>query len=889
MSQYIDFLQTCQDVSMQEIISACKSSLPDEWKSRPYHYPELHNGTAILQTEDGLNAYMAAYGEMHCVKMKAALQNFPFSDIAGTVEIVDWGCGQGVGSMCCVEMLKEHDLQHWLKRVTLIEPSDKARLRAKANVERATNGAIPVMAIGEYLPSDDGSGIPGLDYRCQLVIHIFSNILDIPSVNLLKLADMVSTSGRRHAMVCTGPLNAGAKRIDMFCDIFGNQQFFSQITDPQYGHTSDTYYNFTCKTKCFVYNGEPLDRSKYIYDPGYKYEERYDDYDYRLSVQNGGISKSKSDLSRIFRAVLNPEDLLVMSPDIHGDKPDFVVVRPNKGILLVTIFEDDIHQYIHAVDEKENIVLGVMRDESGKDILSPLNIINTYQQNLIRLHMEDMLAKTLVHPSNWGLVKKMVVFSKNSLEDVRGFFSEQELKYISVFGQDIYTDTNLQHDLLRLTYLTRDNQAFDDRTMRSFLRVISPRWHSYKQGKHVNLTPVQNRLARSVADTMQKISGVAGSGKTQVLATRAVNAQIRTGKDVLVLTFNIALANYMRYRIGEIRADFPWYKITVSHFHQFFKAQANRCGLQTRLLSYDNVAFFKGHEDDVKKYAAIFIDEVQDYKTEWLQMLNRYFLEEHGEFVVFGDPKQNIYKRPLDTDGNIRIGFIGGRWNQQLKDSMRFVNPQLAKLAMDYQSFYFKNMPTDIIDTAVQRNTFTQIKHWNIGHNIDARTIASNCLWVVETFKLKASEVAVLSQSGDLLREIDYDCRHHWGKKTVTTFASKEDYMLLRQRLNIKEGENAMANYKFKRDKEALDHNEKVNFSFDTDALRISTIHSFKGWEAPTVILVLQPEASGDRFSVSENENSAELIYTAITRAKENLFILNLGNEKYLEFINRYN
>ena len=79
-------------------------------------------------------------------------------------------------------------------------------------------------------------------------------------------------------------------------------------------------------------------------------------------------------------------------------------------------------------------------------------------------------------------------------------------------------------------------------------------------------------------------------------------------------------------------------------------------------------------------------------------MLAKYFLEDNGEFVVFGDPKQNIFKRPLDTNGDIRLEFIGGSWNHELKERQRFANPQLANLATAFQTaFYGSDMPIDII------------------------------------------------------------------------------------------------------------------------------------------------------------------------------------------------
>ena len=75
----------------------------------------------------------------------------------------------------------------------------------------------------------------------------------------------------------------------------------------------------------------------------------------------------------------------------------------------------------------------------------------------------------------------------------------------------------------------------------------------------------------------------------------------------------------------------------------------------------------------------------------------------------------------------------------------------------------------------------------------------------------------------------------------------------------------------------------------DTNNLKLSTIHSFKGWEAPTVILFIESE-EGDlqKFKVPSNLDNPELIYTAITRARENLYIINLGNKKYDDFFKNH-
>ena len=233
----------------------------------------------------------------------------------------------------------------------------------------------------------------------------------------------------------------------------------------------------------------------------------------------------------------------------------------------------------------------------------------------------------------------MILFTKNTKHEVDDFFKGIDKRYTYCCGMELFTDVSIQSNLMDYLRLNYDNPRFDSKILKSFLHIINPQWHSYKEGKIVNLTTPQRKLATSEAGKRQKISGVAGSGKTQVLATRAVNAQIRSGKKVLILTFNKTLANFMRYRLGEIRADFPWDKIVIDYYHSFFRAQANSLGQHVDFSSYDQEEFFELVQDKTERFSAIFIDEVQDYLTSWLKMLAKYFLEDNGEFVVFGDPK----------------------------------------------------------------------------------------------------------------------------------------------------------------------------------------------------------------------------------------------------------
>ena len=897
MDTYREVIRNKNSLRMEDIILICKSLLPEEWKRAPYRHPELHNGLSLLYSEEGMNAYIAAYGEMHMMKCRAAFQNFPFDSLQGAIEIVDWGCGQGIGSLCAIEALDQHDKLVWLRKVTLVEPSPSTLKRASDNVIMATSGGVSVIPINSYLPGDgNDSEIEGISYTMPNVIHVLSNILDVTTINLKKLARMVSTSGRKQYILCIGPVNSQSYRIEQFCSIFTVQNYFSNIHNTAYGWTSDTFYTYTCKTKCFEYNGTPLEygnMDKVVIPTMIGETAVYGEYDPMLLVQNGVMTKALADLFEIFSKVLREEDIILIKPNINGDKPDIIVVRPNKGILLVHVFEEDIHNYHFYQESKETnghieVIENTTLIQKGgsQPISSPLTTIDTYQDDLVRFHLEGMLNKVLDEKKNWSIIKKLVFFSRNTSQEANIFFKKAARNHILFYGKELLSDEKEQKNILYSLHFNYDIKEFDDRIMRSFMRIITPKWHSYKEGKVVNLNTVQRNLSKSFENKKQKISGAAGAGKTQVLSTRAVNAQLRSGRRVLVLTYNKTLANYVRYRINEVRADFPWDKITIDYYHHFFRTQAHNCDMS--YMVYDNEYAFAGNEGKIVKYSAIFIDEVQDYLTSWLRLLNRYFLEEHGEFVVFGDPKQNIYKRKLDNQGDIKLEFITSSWNHELKNGKRFANPQLAQLANNFQKEFFPL--TDNIEyhgeSKIGQGSFlSKIKYANIGRTTDAKRLAKYCKLIISKYQIKANETVVLSQAGDILRDIDYYYRQLSGLPTLTTFISSEEYVELLKCHDLADDENPIANYMFKRDKDAIEHNKRIHFTMDTECLKMSTIHSYKGWESFNVILFLEPELpEREEYSISARENVPELIYTAITRAKESLFIINLGNKKYDQF-----
>ena len=150
---YEEKLNTLEYFSMEIFIKVSKELLPPQYRINPWQY--VGHGVGLLSTDEQLYAYIAAYGEMHQVKCRASFQNFDFDSLSTNFEVIDWGCGQGVGVLTFIDMLRERDKLNLLKKATLIEPSLSALKRAKTNIEKATNGTIQLLPINKYLPGNN--------------------------------------------------------------------------------------------------------------------------------------------------------------------------------------------------------------------------------------------------------------------------------------------------------------------------------------------------------------------------------------------------------------------------------------------------------------------------------------------------------------------------------------------------------------------------------------------------------------------------------------------------------------------------------------------------------------------------------------------------------------
>lgn len=562
-----------------------------------------------------------------------------------------------------------------------------------------------------------------------------------------------------------------------------------------------------------------------------------------------------------------PDDYeIFFKPFLNGEEPDIIILKRYGGIYLINISKLDVRSIV-SINVKNNKQYMVIKDIKF-EVKTPIDRIKEQKFNLYNYHIEALLEEKIKNTKALGIVGTGIIFSKNISKNVNMFFKKEE-SYVDIYGIDEIKNL-INNTRKRFNY---NGRFFSDKVYFEFVKKLS--FNNKIDNEEIYyLSKKQQELVKSKPGKT-KIKGIAGAGKTIVLANRVVNhikrlkEQGRESK-VLILTFNITLRNYIMDNIMKI-CDFEVSnKIRISHYHKFIMDSANKYSI-ANVNTNDERLF----EDIywIEKYDGIFIDEIQDYKIQWQNLLVNSFLKENGEYVVFGDEKQNIYDRELEGDKCVKTN-IKGNWNK-LEKSFR-IQGLLVELAISFQRKFLRRYELDEYVVS-DRNFFgleQQVKYIQCTPE-DLDEVAHKCIELLENKYIDLNKAVIISATVELLRVVDEKIRNaNLNVKHVITFETEKEYKVIEERCLPNNQINSYGMSRLNKEIEAIRRNRKYNFASE-NGLKISTIHSFKGWQEETVVLIIN----------DSNRNSDELIYTGITRCKTNLFILDCSFERrYKDF-----
>ncbi len=175
-------------------------------------------------------------------------------------------------------------------------------------------------------------------------------------------------------------------------------------------------------------------------------------------------------------------------PYLNGDQPDIILVRPKSGVLIIEVKDWDLSNY--SVGDKGRWFVKSI----DQYIKSPLSQVNKYRWNIINLHVESLLEKTITNKRYFSLINRMIFFSKDTEEEVREFFEssypEKPLRFLELFGSDSLTASRLQIALQKCR-LEIDSNLFNEELYLNLKRYLKPPYHEIEDGLDIKYSTAQ--------------------------------------------------------------------------------------------------------------------------------------------------------------------------------------------------------------------------------------------------------------------------------------------------------------------------------------------------------------------------------------------------------------
>lgn len=553
---------------------------------------------------------------------------------------------------------------------------------------------------------------------------------------------------------------------------------------------------------------------------------------------------------------------VVVRPYLNADYPAIALLNKNVGLMIFdVIYWDEKYKHnsypVKGSDGKFHTTHKYKLDgENVREVADPFYKVRSYRDNLINIYLPALGEYIHKKEISIAMIKLGLFFPFLTTTAARKLVEREKL--CTTVGYDAIVNRKIPiSELVPDCKIEKSYYPFFEWS-ENIRSLLIPPIHKLEMGLNLKLSPEQQSHAVSTPKVHQRLRGVAGSGKTLVLAQRAA-AIASSGRKVLIVTYNITLFHYIQFHLNRAKLAFSREQIEIRHFHGFCSAylrendlrwpdqakyESEDDFLQVKLPSYCISSMKSGHNIRNRSYDAILIDEGQDFYQAWYDLLCM-FLSSNNELLLVVDEKQNIYQRDVSWLDNMRGTQFRGRW-RELKKSYRIPEPILRQVNRFSTLFLPQVGAVPEIDTGefdfppnhIWRNvkTFTEAKE---------KTIAA-IKWLLNKKRVKISEIVVL----------------------VSTHKEGWDIVGSLDKMGIE------INHVFEDDLKS--HKNKKSFVMDSEAIKLSTIHSFKGWELPNVILIT-PE--GNRH----DEQVAMLIYTSLTRTRQNLIVFN-RHSKFAEF-----
>lgn len=401
----------------------------------------------------------------------------------------------------------------------------------------------------------------------------------------------------------------------------------------------------------------------------------------------------------------------------------------------------------------------------------------------------------------------------------------------------------------------------------------------------------QEDLATRIGSGHRLLSGVAGSGKTLILLTRArILAQQHPDYKILILCYNICLSSYIKSILKEDKAFAQSTKIQVSHFHEWaqevldsrYSITRNRLGhkltlelgrVPTNLEIDEKYEDFLGKQLLIRlqelpiqsKWDAILIDEGHTFYPSWFKACISALKNPNTDnLLIVSDINQKLYNRPKFTWASVGIKAQGRTYSKQFYLDQNYRNTQeILSAAWSIIQPSTTNEENDDTFPNIQPTAF--LRH---GLAPEVQIAESP----TQEITLVVNKIKDLQKAGYELEDIAILY------KAITKDEKASFYLLIRELT-----ESGIGYYWVTEDNQT-----KRRYSINTPGIKILTTLSSLGLEFKVVIILWLQQFNECLCDVQEvSFMTRRQLYVAMTRAQNELYMFGSGNSSFLDYLNQ--
>ena len=550
-----------------------------------------------------------------------------------------------------------------------------------------------------------------------------------------------------------------------------------------------------------------------------------------------------------------PDDVVVYyEPVVANRYPDFIVIIPNVGLLIVEVKS----WYPNTIVQANNLDVTLQVRGQSEKTKHPIRQARDYQFALMDVARRRPETAALLKTQGPYAGKFIFPFCHLVIMNncTREQLNERGLSELFPAGRTWTRDEFEAFEPASL--VERLKSCFDpwwpfdrlsDRQIAILRSIIHPEiavshQAQFDLGEQTSLAVLdfrQERNALSVGDGHRIVYGVAGSGKTIILVARARLIARDPKKFILILCYNVALSEHFQSLFSNVS------NVICMNFHRWAVLR-NGIRIQDReedeALGERLLQRLQTGEGESHKYDAVFIDEAQDFSMSWFQCAKLALKEiDDGDFLIVGDGSQSLYRRRRFTWKDAGVNAVGRTINTRFDLDRNYRNTrEIVRVASQFVSTSGGHNDPELGLQIIRPDPSAAMRSGPRPQMLSAPSvegelqIAPKAILAWREKGLKPSEIAVLYRANS----------QGWVKRLVQVISKH------------------VAVY--------WPHERDAGFS-DPSGVCVRTMHSAKGlqWKAVLVMrcdmMPFVPEPTADRTELERLERA--LMYVAMTRAAE--------------------